>query len=70
MLSAILKFFDFSLIGLNVLVDGVFANTTCPSGYHREYRLTFQGTTGSDTFIYCYINFISPILIFSTTFYI
>lgn len=38
------------------LIDGVFANTTCPSGYHREYRLTFQGTTGSDTFIYCYIN--------------
>lgn len=38
------------------LIDGVFANTTCPSGYHREYRLTFQGTTGSNTFIYCYIN--------------
>ena len=38
------------------LIDGVFANTTCPSGYHREYRLTFQGTTGNDTFIYCYIN--------------
>lgn len=38
------------------LIDGVFANTTCPNGYHREYRLTFQGTTGSDTFIYCYIN--------------
>lgn len=38
------------------LIDGVFANTTCPNGYHREYRLTFQGTTGSDTYIYCYIN--------------
>lgn len=38
------------------LIDGVFANTTCPSGYHREYRLTFQGTTGSETYIYCYIN--------------
>ena len=38
------------------LIRGVFDNTTCPTGYHREYKLTFQATTGSGNTVYCYIN--------------
>lgn len=38
------------------LIDGVFGNLTIPSGYHREYRLTFQGTTGGNAAIKLYIN--------------
>lgn len=38
------------------LIDGVFANTTAPAGYHKEYRLSFQGTTGTGNTIVCYIN--------------
>lgn len=38
------------------LIDGVFANTTAPVGYHKEYRLSFQGTTGTGNTIVCYVN--------------
>ena len=38
------------------LIDGVFENVTIPSGYHKEYRLTFQGTTGGNASIKLYIN--------------
>ena len=38
------------------LIEGVFENVTIPSGYHKEYRLTFQGTTGGNASIKLYIN--------------
>jgi len=37
-------------------IDGVFANVSVPSGYHKEYRISFQGYTGNDTNITLYLN--------------
>lgn len=41
------------------LYDGVFNNITTPTGYHKEYRLSFQGTTSGDGQITLYLNNIS-----------
>lgn len=38
------------------LIDGVFSNITIPSGYHKEYRLTFQGSTGGSSIIRVFLN--------------
>lgn len=38
------------------LYSGIFDNITIPTGYHKEYRLSFQGTTGGDTQITLYLN--------------
>lgn len=37
-------------------INGVFENISVPSGYHREYRITFQGRTGGDNKITIYLN--------------
>lgn len=37
-------------------IDGVFSNVSVPSGYHKEYRISFQGYTGNDTNITLYLN--------------
>jgi len=38
------------------LINGVFANISIPTGFHREYKLSFQGTTGSGNQIVLYVN--------------
>lgn len=38
------------------LIDGPFVQIEIPEGYHKEYRLSFIGTTNNDTQITCYIN--------------
>jgi hypothetical protein len=38
------------------LYSGIFDNITIPTGYHKEYKLSFQGTTGGDTQIILYLN--------------
>lgn len=38
------------------LINGVFANISVPTGFHREYKLSFQGTTGSGNQIVLYVN--------------
>lgn len=38
------------------LIDGVFSNISIPTGFHKEYKLSFQGTTGSGNQIVLYIN--------------
>lgn len=38
------------------LIDGPFVQIEIPEGYHKEYRLSFIGTTNNDTQIICYIN--------------
>ena len=38
------------------LIDGVFANVTIPTGYHKEYRLTFQGSTGGSPHVQVFLN--------------
>lgn len=35
---------------------GLFDNITVPSGFHREYRLTFQGRTGGDNRVKVFLN--------------
>lgn len=40
----------------DTFIDGMFLFTTCPSGFHREYRLTYQGTTGENGKIQMAIN--------------
>lgn len=37
-------------------IEGVFTGVPLPTGYHREYRITFQGYTGNDTKITIYLN--------------
>lgn len=37
-------------------IDGVFSNITIPNGYHREYRITFQGTTSGNGSIIVWLN--------------
>ena len=39
-----------------MILYGVFENISVPSGYHREYRITFQGRTGGDNKITIYLN--------------
>lgn len=41
------------------LIDGLFNNITIPSGWHKEYRLSFQGTTSNNTGITLFANNIS-----------
>ena len=41
------------------LYEGIFSHITIPTGYHKEYRLTFQLTTGGDTIITLFLNNIS-----------
>lgn len=41
------------------LIDKVFTNTTCPSGYHPELRMTCQFTTSGDTALQLFLNNIS-----------
>ena len=38
------------------LIEGVFSNITIPSGYHKEYRLTFQGSTGGSPYVQVFLN--------------
>lgn len=38
------------------LINGVFDNISIPTGFHREYKLSFQGTTGSANQIVLYVN--------------
>ena len=38
------------------LIDGLFYNITIPDGYHKEYRLSFQGTTLNKNGIVVYLN--------------
>ena len=38
------------------LIQGVFTNITIPTGYHREYRLTFQGSTGGSPHVQVFLN--------------
>ena len=38
------------------LIDGIFSNVSIPTGFHKEYKLSFQGTTGSGNQIVLYIN--------------
>lgn len=38
------------------LINGVFASITIPTGYHKEYRLTFQGTTGGASTVQVFLN--------------
>lgn len=38
------------------LINGVFDNISIPTGFHREYKLSFQGTTGSGNQIVLYVN--------------
>lgn len=38
------------------LIDGVFSSISIPTGFHKEYKLSFQGTTGSGNQIVLYIN--------------
>ena len=38
------------------LYSGVFDRITVPTGYHKEYRLSFQATSGGDTQITLYLN--------------
>jgi hypothetical protein len=47
-----------SLIGAYgyTLINGLFSGVEIPNSYHREYRLTFQGSTGSSNYIRIYIN--------------
>lgn len=37
-------------------IEGIFAEIDQPAGWHREYRLTFQGTTGAGNSITVYLN--------------
>jgi len=41
------------------LFDKLTEGVTVPTGYHIEYKITFQGTTGGDTYIYIWLNNIS-----------
>ena len=47
-----------SLIGAynTGLIDGIFDNVTIPSGWHREYRLAFQGYSGNSLYITMALN--------------
>lgn len=38
------------------LINGVFDNISIPTGFHREYKLSFQGTTGGGNQIVLYVN--------------
>lgn len=38
------------------LISGIFSGLATPDGYHRAYRLTFQGTNGGDASITLYLN--------------
>ena len=48
--TAILGAYNYSLF------EGAFNNITVPTGWHKEYRLTFQGTTGGNNEITLYLN--------------
>jgi len=37
-------------------IEGVFTGVPLPTGYHREYRITFQGYTGNDAQIKIHLN--------------
>lgn len=43
------------------LIDGPFDCIEMPTGYHREYRLSFIGTTNSGNAITCYLNNIATL---------
>lgn len=43
------------------LIDGPFDYIEIPTGYHREYRLSFIGTTNSGNAITCYLNNIATL---------
>lgn len=38
------------------LIDGVGGNVTVPSGWHKEYKITFQVTTGGDCQVHIWLN--------------
>lgn len=38
------------------LIDGITGGVPAPSGWHHEYRVTAQGTSGGDCPIYLYLN--------------
>lgn len=38
------------------LIDGVFSSITIPSGWHKEYRITFQATTSGECTTCVYVN--------------
>lgn len=38
------------------LINGVFDNISIPTGFHKEYKLSFQGTTGGGNQIVLYVN--------------
>ena len=38
------------------LLEGLFAHVSIPTGYHKEYRLSFQGTTLTKNSIVVYLN--------------
>ena len=38
------------------LIDGLFKNIEIPTGFHKEYRLTFQGTSQGELSIIMFIN--------------
>ena len=48
--TALLGAYDYDLI------RGIFANITIPTGWHREYRITFQGTTSGNGLLHVYLN--------------
>lgn len=39
-----------------MLVEDLMRKITVPSGYHAEYRLTAQGTSGGATYVHIYLN--------------
>ena len=41
------------------MIDGLFDFVTIPTGYHKEYKLNYQGTTGNGSVITVYLNNIS-----------